>query len=515
MSEARETRRTGVNIIVNWAAVASGFLVMYFLSPFVVHHLGTAAYGAWTLLVSLTSYMALMDLGMRGAVTRFTARHHAAGDHEASSEAVSAALWFRQWISLLLLVAAVILAYFLDTLGVPAELLEEARYALIVNTITVGVVLVAGVFAAVLAGMNNYTVMSGAAVLQTLLRAAGTIVVLGAGYSLVALAFVELAAAIVAEAIVVVSCLRAYPELRLRLRMPHHRVLHQMATFSGSMMLVQMFARAAQYGQTLIIGAFLSITGVAYFAIGQTLADSVRQILLTTGPVFMTTASRFDATGRENSLRSLLGTGTRLTLFIILPVLMTLFVRGETFIALWMGPEYAAQSGEVLRILVVGMFFLAGTNTAYNVLFGMGFLRPAIVCTGIEAAATVVLSIVAAQYYGLAGVAWATSGPIVVVRTLLWPGYVCAALKIRLVDYVRDGWIRPILAVTPLAAVSVFIEQQWVATSLGVFFLQVAAAMLVYFVSSAVFLWPDVRNARLIVWPRVPESDAAALPRIA
>jgi hypothetical protein len=33
------------------------------MSPFIVHHLGTSAYGMWVLVGSLTGYLGLLNLG--------------------------------------------------------------------------------------------------------------------------------------------------------------------------------------------------------------------------------------------------------------------------------------------------------------------------------------------------------------------------------------------------------------------------------------------------------------------
>ena len=66
------------------------------------------------LIASVTTYMGLLDLGIRGAVTRFVSRDHARGNHEAASAAVAAALWTRQWIGLGLLVLNAVVAAQLD-----------------------------------------------------------------------------------------------------------------------------------------------------------------------------------------------------------------------------------------------------------------------------------------------------------------------------------------------------------------------------------------------------------------
>jgi O-antigen/teichoic acid export membrane protein len=510
-----ETRRTGLSIIANWAALLSGFLITYFLSPFVVNRLGTTAYGTWVILGSLTSYMALLDLGMRGAVTRFVARHHASGDHEAASDSVSAALWFRQWIAVLVIAATAVLLFFLDTItSIPPEILIEARVAFVVSVATVVVVLIGGVFGGVLAAMNRYGALSASAIIHGGVRATGTILVLGAGYSLIALALVELVAALLAETIIVVQSLRHYPELRIRIRVPDRATRNELTTYSGSMMLVQVFARIAQYSQTLIVGAFISVSAVAFFAIGQMLVESVRQVLLTVGPVFMPLASRFDVTGRSDSLRRLLSTGTRLILALILPILVTLYVRGETFIGLWMGHEYAVDASAVLRILAISMFFQAGTSAAHNVLFGRGALRPAVVCNGLEAAGAIALSFLLAPRFGLIGIAWASTAPVVAVRSTIWLYYVRRHLNIRVIDQLREGWIRPIAAAAPLVMTAAFIDRRWLAPSVSYFFLQVAVSLAVYGVSCLIFLWPDVKTAWALLRGSSLTSTEAGVPAV-
>src|SRR5579863_5970723 len=107
MSRAAQLVRS---IAGNWTAFIVSAGVAFFLSPFIVHHLGNIAYGVWTLVVSMVSFMSLLDLGLRGAVTRFVARNHAQGNHSESSRAVSAAFWVRIWICLAIVIASVVLA---------------------------------------------------------------------------------------------------------------------------------------------------------------------------------------------------------------------------------------------------------------------------------------------------------------------------------------------------------------------------------------------------------------------
>jgi hypothetical protein len=124
-----KTAQLAKSIFGNWTAFVVSAGVAFFLSPFIVHHLGNIAYGVWTLVVSMISFMGLLDLGLRGAVTRFVARNHAQGNHLESSRAVSAAFWLRIWICLLILLTTVVLSVLSTRIfRIPIELGEMARW---------------------------------------------------------------------------------------------------------------------------------------------------------------------------------------------------------------------------------------------------------------------------------------------------------------------------------------------------------------------------------------------------
>ena len=68
MSKSRIYAR---NLGANWIGYGANLAVMFFMSPFVVHSLGNARYGVWTLLTSLTGYLGLVDIGVRGGTGRY------------------------------------------------------------------------------------------------------------------------------------------------------------------------------------------------------------------------------------------------------------------------------------------------------------------------------------------------------------------------------------------------------------------------------------------------------------
>src|SRR6516164_11224431 len=68
------------SVFSNWAFLLVNVLVAFWMTPFVVAHLGDSAYGIWALVLQLTGYMGVVDVGLRSALVRFVSSAHATGD---------------------------------------------------------------------------------------------------------------------------------------------------------------------------------------------------------------------------------------------------------------------------------------------------------------------------------------------------------------------------------------------------------------------------------------------------
>jgi O-antigen/teichoic acid export membrane protein len=471
-------KRVAQNILSNWAALAISTLVGFFLAPFIVHYLGNVAYGAWILVVSLTAYMNLLDLGLRGAVTRFVSKGNAQGNHEDARDAVSGALWIRLWISLAIVLASVGFALIFNRIFViPVTMQHAARMAILATALTVAVNLWCGVFAGVLAALHRYDLLSAVALVQTGLRAAGIVWLLHHGHGILALALWDLAAALVANGLYVLLAFRRYPQLRVTFRRPPRRVLSKLWNYSFYAFLINVAVQVVYYSDNLVVGAFTSAAAVTFYAIGGSLIAYARQIVASVTTTFSPMASTFEARGSHHDLRTLLIQGTRAALMVSLPIEIALFLRGETFIGLWMGPQYARPSGMVLRVLLLSLVACTGSAAACGIVYGMEKHRPVALWAILEGVANLGLSIFLVRRIGIVGVAWGTTIPSLFVELVLWPPYICRLVEISVAEYLWQSWIRTFLAAIPFSLGCYLAERYWPARNLAVFFMQIAVLL--------------------------------------
>lgn len=493
-------RRIVQNILSNWFALAITTVVGFFLSPFVVHHLGNLLYGVWVLIGSVVSYMNLLDLGLRGAVTRYVSKGVAQEDDQEAEQAVSGALWIRLWICVAVVSAGVLLAgVFNRVFDVPIALHHDARLALLISTTTIALNLWCGVFGGVLIALHRYDVTSGVSILQTLVRAGGIVLLLRSGHGILALSLWDLCTSLITNAAMIGACLRVYPKLTIALRSPSKPVFAKLWTYSIYVFLINVALQVIYYTDNLVVGAFVSPDAVTFYAIGGVLIAYARQIVTAMTTTFTPLASTYDAQGNHDNLRVLLIRGTRAALLISLPIAAGLFFRGHSFIRLWIGEQYAHSSGTVMQILLISLVLTCANETCGGIVYGMEkHKRIAFWAIG-EAVANLGLSMVLVRKMGIYGVAWGTSIPSVIVQLFLWPRYISALVGIRIRTYIWQTWCRTALAVIPFAIGCAVTERYWPASSLVVLLLQMAA-LLPLLGLSLVFTFRDELAAHAPQW---------------
>jgi len=477
-------RHIARNVLYNWFGTIATMAVGLFLSPFIIHRLGNVAYGVWVLAIGVMAYLGLLDLGMQSAVLRFVSKGHTQNDHQGASEAISAALWVRLQISALILVlSAGLAAVFPLIFKVPAELAGDARKAILLTGVKMAITMSIGVVAGVLSALNRYDLQNYLSMVQTAVRVIGVVAVLRTGHGIVAIAVCELIAVLIYNALLVWVAHRLYPQLQILLNKPKRETLKRIWTYSSYAFLTTVAIQLIYQTDYIVVGKFVSVAAVTYYAIGYSLCSYTSQAINSMGATFVPAASTYEAAGDTNSLLMLYKNGTRATLAVSLPILITLMVRGRSFIGLWMGPQYSHSSGTVLIILCSTFLFVFANRTAQAIAFGVEKHKMGAIWAIGEGVVNLSLSIVLARRYGIYGVAIGTAIPSLLVNVVLWPGYISKLVGLSYSEVVWKVWAPVYLSSVPFAIATYAVNARFPAHNLIIFFLQTTAVLPVFIVS--------------------------------
>lgn len=486
-------RRTVRNVVAQWASFVIGVMINLVLSPFIVHSLGDGAYGAWVLLGSLVGYLGLLDLGTRGAVTRYVATYHAAHRHVDAGRIASTALVLFGGLGLLAIAASVLLALLVNhAFQVPTELAEVARIAIVLGGVNVAVSLVSGVFGGIVVGMQRFDALNGVNIVLALAQALAVVLMLHADGGLVGLALVQLGVSVLrGGASAWLSC-RLYPELAVRASSWSRLHLREIFSFGISSAFLLTAESVINDANTLVIGAFLPVETITFFAIASTMTDYVRAVITGISYTLTPMVSALEGQRRDAAVAEVSLQGARFASLAVLPIVVTLALRGASFIGIWMGPAYTGPAGAVLTVLALPVWAFAGFHVVTGTMIGINRHRGLIPVFAGEAFMNVVLSIALIRDLGIVGVAWGMALPRLIVSLFVGPLYLRHHARVPLRVYWTQVLLRPAVGTIPYALVTWATEMWWPASNIWSFFGQVLLALSV----AALGAWLVVLTSR-------------------
>src|SRR2546423_3457597 len=457
-------RRSSIvrNVLSNWSGYIFSVVVGFFLSPYIVNHLGTVGYGVWSLVISLTGYLGLLDLGVRGAVTRYVARFHAQGDHQRSSQVASAAMAIFAGTGIATIGLSALLAVaVIGHMNIPPQYLAAARLVLVLTGVSIAASLINGVYGGMVVALQRFDLSNGIEIGTTGFRALSVVLSLHYGRGLVMLACIQAAFSLGRLVVNFVLLRKLYPEVRVRPRSADPANLRLIFSFSVFSFLLHVSFDLIYASDLVVIGAYLPVAAVTFYTIGASLVEYTRSLVSGISQTMTPLASSLEARQGTKGVRELVLENSPWGTVVALPVAITFLLRGNTFIELWMGRQFAEPSGEVLRILALATVFGASNLVVASVLLGISRHKPLGPALLVEGVCNLGLSTWLVRKMGIIGVAWGTLIPSLLTNLAFIPWYLRRGLAISPLGYAYLAWGKTAPAGPPFSAVSYTPRHIW------------------------------------------------------
>jgi O-antigen/teichoic acid export membrane protein len=480
----QETAVIGRRVLLASASNLAGKLVVIAvalaLMPFLLHRLGDVQYGLWILIGSTVAYGALLDLGICDAVTKHVAEYHARGDFERANGIIAAALALYTGLGLVALVLTGALApAFPAIFAIPPSEHHTAVVLVLLLGVQLAISIPCAVFAAILKGLQRYGLLNALNSIGQLVSAAGTVVIVLNGGSVIEVVAANVLLSIGTQAMMVVCIRRVAPELRLGWRRPRRDHVRRIAVFSSSMFAIQ----AASYFQLktdeIVIGAFLSAGIVAPYAMARRLSILPQMFCDQFLKILFPLSSQLHAENDAKRLRSLYLIGSRLTLMVLIPMTGTLVTLAGPVLALWAGTDYAHYA-PIVVILALAVAIDTTQWPAGLILMGTARhhrLAAALLVAGL---ANLALSLALVRPYGAVGVALGTLIPTAAVSLGYVLPHAMSTIGVGMYDLFKEVLLPALVPAVPMAAV--LYASQWAIEEHSVAFIlgTAAAATLAY-----------------------------------
>jgi O-antigen/teichoic acid export membrane protein len=357
--EQTHERTLAHNTIWNLSGYAAPLLAALIAIPILIRNLGTAQYGALTIAWGVVGYFSVFDMGLDNALAKLVSERVGVGG-KAEKEINS----FFYTAFLLLLISSVIggvlvfafsrpLSY--GWLKIPLELKSETTTVLRIFAFALPFAVSVAGFRGILYAYQRFDLLNKVQIAAGAFSFLGPLAVLPFSRRLVPVVAVLAIGRALAWLAYGVLCFHVAPDLKRRVS-GGSECVRELAKFGGWISISNVAEPMFLYSDRLILGALLSMSAVAFYAIPFDLVirlwiipDALNSALFPTYVISLRDGGRRAMMLFEKASRYLF-----LTMF---PPVLFVMLFATDLLSIWIGPEFAAHSALVMKWLALGVFF--------------------------------------------------------------------------------------------------------------------------------------------------------------
>ncbi len=384
-------------------------VVSILLPSFLTHRLPVKTYGAWILILQMSSYVAYLNLGVQTAVSKYIAEYDAKQDLEGCGHCASVGLRIMLIASLLGVLLSAGLAYFVPNLfhGMPADLLPGVRLSVLLVGVSLSAGLSSSIFSAIFLGIQRYDIPMVISVASRLLFGLVVCSLVALHFGLLAMAIATALLNLLTSAVEVLAWKRLLPAIKVRLADLDRAMLRQMLAYC-SILTVWSACMLFITGLDVTIVGHFDFNQVAFYSVAN---SPVNMMLLVVGALLgplLPVTSALSVHASPEKMGEILHRSTRYSTIALLLTGLPAMVVGYPLLRLWVGQKYAMHSIAFLHVLLLANIIrnLGGPYATMVVATSQQRVGTASAVT--EGVVNLTLSIVLARHIGAVGVAIGT-----------------------------------------------------------------------------------------------------------
>lgn len=346
----------GRNTLINILGQGIPLLFALLALPFVINGLGTERFGVLVTIWVVTGYFSLFDMGLGRATTKFLADEDARGGDKSypiifTSILLLTGLGFVGTLIVFLLTPWLIGSF----LNIPADLVDESKYAFYILSLSIPFVLGSLAVRGVLEARQRFGIVNAVKIPASLINYVGPVPVLLFSNSLVPLVSLLVAARIVTYFIYLYFSLqgeklRWVPYLKLK------KWAEKLFGFGAWLTVSNVISPIMVYMDRFIIGAILTMSAVTYYT---TPYEVVSRLLIISGSFMGVMFPAFSVYSKNDpkKLIELIQSSVRYLMLALAPVILFIILSSESLLYYWLGNEFSENSTVVMQVLALGMLF--------------------------------------------------------------------------------------------------------------------------------------------------------------
>jgi O-antigen/teichoic acid export membrane protein len=442
--------------------IASRFI----LTPVIIGALGMEGYGVWTLVFSVAAYVSMVNASFGAAYVKFTAECVRTEEYDRLSRILASGMTGIGAVAMI----GVVGAYFLGEpilrgLNTPAELMDDARWALVIVMVCLVLRMTVGCTLEMLAGLQRIDLTYRLYIIASVIEFCITLPLLLTGHGLVGLAIGHAVGQITIDIAAYWLVRKHAPRVRISPLLVSREGLRTVFSIGGKFQLLSFVNTVVMQGVKFLLAALIGPRWVGIYELadklinlGKSLSASVVAPLM---PAFADLQAGLEA-ARE---RQLFLQGSK--------ALAVIGGAAFAFLAVFAGPALLAWTGELvpeaawaLRVLAPGEVAILLTGVVSANLRARGRIGLELKCALVATCTLLVVVFPLASMLGFQGVIYARLASQIIGAAWYLRAYTRFA-QLAPMDYVRGTALVRIVLVVGSVGAAMLVGSHFVSVPFG------------------------------------------------
>jgi O-antigen/teichoic acid export membrane protein len=346
--------RTAVNMVANASGFVAPLLVNFITTPILLRLLGEDGYGLQSLVLVISGYLVMMDLGMDVPITKLLAQDHAQGHRLLANRLLSTTLLLYLMIGLGGFFVIYLSRDFLvdRVFAIPAHQKGGARLVFQLAAVGFTLNLLCSWGRACLAGIQRYDVANTIRILTLVTGSIVGVSLVYVGYGVVGFVLVRVVTYGLSAVALVFAVKHLIPYFRIALTLDIN-TLRRVKSYVTMGILLRVTGFVTAGLDRTLIGMWLGVATVAVYSIQWSIISSALGLMNSIFAFLFPMSSELHASGKSEQLRQIFKKIAKFSAAAALLVFSLLLVYGDIFLRLWVGESVAMQTRHILRLLVL------------------------------------------------------------------------------------------------------------------------------------------------------------------
>jgi O-antigen/teichoic acid export membrane protein len=361
-----------LNIIWNFFGQAWMLVITLLAMPFIIHRLGVDLYALYALIGVIIGYFAFLQFGFGTASVKYIAQYLAAKDEINIRKTFWSCLFIYALMGLAGAVTIAVLAHtFVDRfLKIPAELKELSLLVLRIGSFGFFVSMILAAIGSVMQALGRFDILGRIGIILASVQIVITVILLKVGLSIEAVVISGIVVQIAGIFIYWGHAKRLLPFLaRPALDMATIKYLFR---FGGMVAVSGIVGPVLMNTEKIFLTIFRPMSALTYYSVPCSIVYRLTIIPSAFTSVLFTTFSYFGSTNSGEINKDLHYRGALYIFFCYAFFMVFFIIFGKSFLALWLGNDFAEKSTNILTILLTAGLINVIASPSFSFLQAVG-----------------------------------------------------------------------------------------------------------------------------------------------